>query len=257
MIKTINIFGISIHLYSLCILVGILVAYYLIIKESKKHGIKDEIVMNLIFYGIIFGILGARIYYVIFNYDYYLNNLAEIYKIWNGGLAIHGGIIAGIIFIYFYTKKYSIKFIKMLDIIAPGLIIAQAIGRWGNFFNQEAFGFATSKIFLESLFIPKFIINGMFIEGSYYLPTFYFESIWCILGFIIMIVFRKNKKLKVGTISSLYFIWYGIGRFIIEHFRTDSLMFGAIKQAQIISIFLILIGIVILIKKNKELYYKE
>ena len=135
---------IQIKWYSFFILLAMLTASFLIYKEAKKKHINEEILINLIFYGIIIGIIGARLYYVIFNFNYYINNLLEIFMIWKGGLAIHGGIIAALIFLIIYCKKNKINIMLLLDIIVIGLIIAQAIGRWGNFFNQEAFGRITS-----------------------------------------------------------------------------------------------------------------
>ena len=247
----INVFGINIHFYSICILLGVILAYIVITREAKKEKINDDFMLNTIFYGLLVGIIGARIYYVIFNFDYYRYNLLDTFKLWNGGLAIHGGIILGALFVYFYTKKHKVSFIKMTDIIVPGVLIAQAIGRWGNFFNQEAYGSLVSKELLEKLLIPKFIINGMYIDGSYYLPTFYFESIWCIIGFILILIIRKKHN-RIGLITSFYMIWYSVGRFIIESFRTDSLMFFGLKQAQIISIIGIILGIVLFIKTREK-----
>jgi len=253
-----SIFNINIYWYSICIIIGVLVAYFLIVNESKKHNIDKKDISDLVFYTVIIGILGARIYYVIFNLDYYLSNPLEILKIYNGGLAIHGGIIFGIVFVYLYTKKKNMSFLRILDIVAPSIIIAQAIGRWGNFFNQEAHGSMTTLDMLRRLHIPKFIIDGMFIENNYYYPTFLFESILCIIGFIIIILVRKNKNIKLGFQIGLYFIWYGIIRFYIEILRTDSLMFLNIKVAQVISIIGIILGIILIINsKNQEKYYKE
>lgn len=251
-----NLLGIEVHYYSLCILLGIVCAYIIIMKEAKKNKYKEDTISDLIFYGIIFGLLGARIHYVLFNLDYYLIYKEEILKVWHGGLAIHGGIIFGVIFIYLFTKKHKLNFIKILDIIAPAVILAQSIGRWGNFFNQEAYGSSVSYNLLRKLLIPKFIINNMKIDGVYYLPTFYFESILCFIGFIIMIYIRNKKNNKVGYISSFYLIYYSVIRFIIEIFRTDSLMIYNFKTAQIISIIMFIIGIINLIysKKNNKLY---
>ena len=253
-----SIFNVDIYYYSLFILTGIIIAYFLIKFETKKHNIDFNIVSNLLFYTIIIGILGARVYYVIFNISYYANNLLEIINIRNGGLAIHGGIISAIIFIYYYTKKHNLNFIRILDIFAPGVIIAQAIGRWGNFFNQEAYGKAVAVSKLYKLHIPKFIINGMKIDGIYYYPTFYFESIWCIIGFIIMIFLRKYKNLKLGTLTGFYLMFYSFGRFFIETLRVDSLMLFNIKMAQFVSVIGFLIGLIIIIifNKSKELYKK-
>ena len=251
MINSFSIGNITIHLYSLCILLGVIVAYLYISNEAKKKGINDNLILNCIFYGLLLGILGARIYYVIFNLDYYSSHVSEIIKVWNGGLAIHGGIITGLIFVYFYSKKNKIEFLKFTDIIVPGVLIAQAIGRWGNFFNQEAYGSMVSRELLEKLLIPDFIINNMFIDGNYYLPTFYFESILCIIGFLIILILRK-KEHKLGFITAFYLIWYGIVRSIIEYFRTDSLMFFNLKVAIIVSFLAIFVGIYILIKNNRK-----
>lgn len=250
---------ISIYWYSVMIALGFLTAMIVCLKEVKRHKLDLEEYSNMVFNMVIFGILGARLYYVLFNLEYYLLYPSEILKIWHGGLAIHGGILTGIIVVYLYTKKHKMNFLKMLDISVVGVIIAQAIGRWGNFFNQEAFGKITTKAILVKQKIPKFIIDGMYIEGKYYQPTFLYESIWNILGFIILIILRKNKKIKVGYLTAFYLIWYSVGRGIIEYFRSDSLMLGNIKVAQLISIVLIIIGIIIIVisTKNKEVYNRE
>ena len=241
----------------MCILLGVIVAYILITREGKKQGLPKEFISDLIFYTLIIGILGARVYYCVFNLDYYLANPSEILKIYNGGLAIHGGVIAGLIFVYFYTKKKNVSFIKILDIVAPAVIIAQSFGRWGNFFNQEAHGGITTYQNLKNMHIPEFIINGMHIEGKYYYPTFFFESIWCLIGFIILMIARKNKNLRKGFQIGFYFIWYGIGRFFIETLRTDSLMFFNLKIAQIVSLIGIIIGIIIIVTNRNKKYYNE
>lgn len=252
-----NIFGFNVYYYSLCILLGVIVAYILITREGKKQGLPKEFISDLIFYTLIIGILGARVYYCVFNLDYYLANPSEILKIYNGGLAIHGGVIAGLIFVYFYTKEKNVSFIKILDIVAPAVIIAQSFGRWGNFFNQEAHGGITTYQNLKNMHIPEFIINGMHIEGKYYYPTFFFESIWCLIGFMILMIARRNKNLRKGFQIGFYFIWYGIGRFFIEAFRTDSLMFFGLKIAQIVSLVGIIIGIIIIVTNRNKKYYNE
>ena len=133
--------------------------------------------------------------------------------------------------------------------VAPGLIIAQAIGRWGNFFNGEAHGTEVTYIFLKKIHIPKFIINGMYIDGSYYHPTFLYESIWCLFGFVFLLIIRKVMKRKKGLVTYSYFIWYGIGRFLIEGLRTDSLYLGSLRISQVVSIIIILIGFIGIIKE--------
>ena len=244
MSNSFSLFGLNITYYSICILLGVIVAYLIIKKLSKNHKINPRYLEDIIFYGLLSGIVGARLYYVLFNLDYYLKNINEIVMVWHGGLAIHGGILAGALFVYLYSRKNKLNFIELTDIILPGVIIAQAIGRWGNFFNQEAYGMEVSKELLQKLLIPNFIIEGMNISGNYYLPTFYIESIFCIIGFIlIMIISRKTSK--IGYPTAFYLIWYGILRFIIELFRTDSLMLFNIKIACIISVSFILLGLLL------------
>ena len=197
------------------------------------------------------------IYYVIFNFDYYINNPIDIIKVWEGGLAIHGGIIAGVIYLIYSTKKNNLNTLLITDICVPGLLIGQALGRWGNFFNREAHGPITTLEYLQNLHLPKFIINGMNIDGNYYIPTFFYESLWCLIGLIIVLLIRRVLKIKKGNITGFYLIWYGIGRFLIEQLRTDSLMLNTLKQAQIISIIMIIIGIIILIYSRKGEEYNK
>lgn len=255
---TIDLGFISIHYYSLFIFLAVIVGGGLVIKEAKKFGFDEDFIVNLLFIAILIGIVGARLYFVLFNLDYYSLHPLEIFAIWNGGLAIHGGIIFALIFIVFYLKKKNINILLILDFIVVGLIIGQAIGRWGNFFNGEAHGPETTLAYLQDLHLPEFIINGMDIGGTYYIPTFFFESLWCLLGFILLLFFRRWKKNKIGMITSLYLIWYGIGRFFIEGLRTDSLMFFSLKVAQLVSLFMIISGIILFVictKKSKK--YKE
>ena len=237
------------------ILLGVIIGCYIVIKESKKFAISKEKISDMLFYVMICGIIGARLYYVIFNLDYYIKNPIDILKVWEGGLAIHGGIRGGLIFLIYYTKKNKLNTLLITDICAPGLLIGQAIGRWGNFFNKEAHGPITTIEYLKNLHLPKFIIDGMKIDHNYYIPTFFYESLWCLIGLIIIILIRKTKKIRIGQITGFYLIWYGIGRYIIESFRTDSLMMNTMKQAQIISIIMIITGtILIIISKSKQRY---
>ncbi|MDD3392030.1 MAG: prolipoprotein diacylglyceryl transferase [Bacilli bacterium] len=238
---------ITIYWYSIMILLGMLIGGTLAIKEAEKFKISEEFMINLAFFLIPISFIGARIYYIIFDFAYYKNNIIDIFKIWEGGIAIHGGIIAGLIFIIIYTKKYKVNTLKLLDILVVGLIIAQAIGRWGNFFNQEAYGSATTLSHLQSLHIPNFIIERMYINGVYYTPTFLYESIWCVIGFIVLLFVRRYKYIKNGQITAIYMIYYSIGRFFIEGMRLDSLMFNNIRVAQLVSFLLIVIGIIMFI----------
>ena len=245
----------EIRWYALLILSAFLIGIYLIRKEAIRLGENTTQIMDLCFYLILVSIIGARIYYVIFEFSEYKDNLLDIFKIWNGGLAIHGGIIAGILFTYFYTKKKKLNILKITDIIAPALVLGQAIGRWGNFFNQEAYGSQTTLETLKNMHIPNFIIEGMHINYNYYHPTFLYESLWCLIIFIVLIIIRRNKKIKIGSITGTYFILYGIERFFIEILRQDSLMFLNLKVAQIVSVIMIIIGIILWIyslKKSKN-----
>ena len=246
---------IKIYYYSICILIGISIGIFLLFKEAKKQKIDKDKLGDLLFYTILFGILGARIYYVIFNLSYYIKNPLEIIAIWHGGLAIHGGIIAGLITIIYLTKKYKLNTLKIIDMSVPSLIIAQSIGRWGNFFNGEAYGKVVTLSHLKSQHIPNFIIDRMKIDGSYHQPTFLYESIICLIGFIILMILKNNKSLKITNLTSFYLIWYGLIRLVIEYYRTDSLMLGPIKMAMLISIVFIISGVVLLIKsKNQKRY---
>ena len=244
----ITIGSIKIYWYSVMILLGVLAGIYVTMRESKHNSTK-EYFENLIFETLLLGIIGARLYYVIFNFGVYKNDLLSIFKIWEGGLAIYGGIIGGLIAVIYNAKKYQKSIIKTTDTIAPGLILAQSIGRWGNFFNQEAHGTVVSQTFLKNLHLPEFIINGMNIDGTYYHPTFLYESFWCLLGFIILLIIRKLTKRKKSIVTYSYFIWYGFGRFLIEGLRTDSLYLGPLRISQVVSIVLIVVGIIGIIKE--------
>ena len=242
----------SIKWYSLMILLGVIAGIGLLLKEGKKYNYPKDFLFNLCFWAIIFGFIGARIYYVLFNFDIYKNDPVSIFKIWEGGLAIHGGLIAGFITIYFYCKKYNVRLLKITDMAVPGILLAQSIGRWGNFFNMEAHGGAVLRSTLENLHLPEFIINGMNINGVYYHPTFFYESLWCLLGFIIFILLKHYKYLKVGSLTFSYLCFYSVGRFVIEALRTDSLMLGGFKAAQVLSVILFIIGIIGLMLETRK-----
>lgn len=238
---------IQIYWYSILVFVGIFFASIIILREAKKQKINQDFMVNLIFYTTIFGLIGARLYYVAFNLDYYLKYPIEIFETWNGGMAIHGGIIFGLLTIIIYTHKYNAKTLKVLDISVVGLILGQAIGRWGNFLNGEAYGNIVSLEKLKSLGLPNFLIEGMYQKGAYHQPAFLYESIWDLTGFFALLIIRRYKYLKTGQLTGIYLIWYSIGRLFIEGMRIDSLMLGNIRVAQLISIVCIIIGIIMLI----------
>ena len=249
---------IEIYWYSITMLIGVLGGSILAYFELKRLKMDKEYFFNMLFYVIIFAFLGARLYYVLFNLDYYLNNLGEIIAVWNGGLAIHGGIIGGSLTIISYSlknKKEKNEILKYMDISSLGILFGQIVGRWGNFFNGEAHGGVTSIKFLQSIHVPNFIIQGMIINDNVYHPTFLYESVLNLIGLIILLIVKRNKKLKNGMLVSIYLIWYSIVRIFIESMRTDSLMLFNLKMAQVISVFLIIGGIVLFIYSYKKCDY--
>ena len=241
---------------SVLIVIGAILAIIMIIREAKRYGYPKDFVFNMCFWTIIMGIIGARLYYVLFNLDLY-TNIVDVFKIWEGGLAIHGGIIFGLITCFLYCKKYKVRTVRMVDFIVPALLLAQAIGRWGNFFNGEAHGAVTSLGALQNLHIPDFIIEGMNIGGVYYQPTFLYESLWCLLGVIVILIVRRLKITKVGQPTAIYLMWYGLGRFFIETMRTDSLMLGGFKVAQIVSVIMIIVGLIVIMITGRKGRYED
>ena len=163
---------ITVYWYSFLILVAVIVGYQIVVSYSRKISYKTNEIMDMVLYLVIFSIIGARAYYVIFNFSLYQDDLLSIFMIWKGGLAIYGGVIAGILYILYYCKKKNLNFLRVLDIYSLSLLLGQAIGRWGNFFNQEAYGGKTTLAALKSLHLPQFIIDGMYIDGFFRQPTF-------------------------------------------------------------------------------------
>jgi phosphatidylglycerol---prolipoprotein diacylglyceryl transferase len=247
---------IQVHWYGVIIGVGIALALWLAMREGERRGLPKDIFADLMLWAIPIAIISARLYYVIFQWDYYSQYPAEIPQIWNGGIAIHGALIGAVATTYFFTRARNVSFWKLADIAAPSLILGQAIGRWGNFMNQEAHGGEVSRAFLENLHLPEFIINQMYINGTYYHPTFLYESIWNLLGFILLMSLRR-VNLGRGEIFLSYVIWYSIGRFFVEGMRTDSLMLtDTLRIAQTISIALIAVAIGLWIYRRVKGYSK-
>ena len=225
----------SIHWYSLLIALafrlGILLANY----HAELRGINTDKLANLLVLVIPASIIGARLYYVLFNWGYYSVNPQEILAVWHGGLAIHGGVLGGFLAGYWYIRREKeLKLWPTADIIAPSLILGQAIGRWGNFFNQEAHGGPVSAEFMSRF--PAFIQKGMYIDGEYYHPTFLYESLWNGAVFLILLWLIRRKTLPAGIITMTYLILYSLGRFFVEGLRTDSLMLGPFRAAQVVSV---------------------
>lgn len=234
---------ITVYWYGIIIMTGIIVGLWIANREARRKKIPDEAITNLVLWALPISIISARVYYVIFQWDYYSQNLGDIIKIWEGGIAIHGALIGAVTTAIVYSKKKKLSFWLIADVVAPSLILTQAIGRWGNFMNQEAHGGEVSREFLEGLNLPDFIINQMYIDGQYFHPTFLYESVWNVIGFVILILLRR-ARLKTGELFLTYVIWYSFGRFFIERLRTDSLMLtDTLRMAQVISIILIFLAI--------------
>lgn len=247
----------AIHWYALCILTGLFLAIYLAQKEAPRKKIKPDDVIDFILWAFPLAIVGARLYYVIFQWQDYAADPIKVFAIWEGGIAIYGGLITGAIVLFVYSYYHLINPLDFLDIAAPGVMIAQSIGRWGNFINQEAYGGAVKSLD----YLPAFIRDQMYIDGSYRQPTFLYESLWNLLGFAIILVLRRRPRLfKQGEVTFFYLIWYGLGRFVIEGLRTDSLMLGSLRVSQWLSVALVLAGSALLAYRRVKLnppYYQD
>ncbi|MGG1676433.1 prolipoprotein diacylglyceryl transferase [Neobacillus sp. NRS-1170] len=242
---------IQVHWYGIIIGSGLALALFLAIREANRRGLPKDTFADLMLWAIPIAIISARIYYVIFEWKYYVSHPVDIPKIWNGGIAIHGALIGSVLTAYVFARKRGISFWKIADIAAPSIILGQAIGRWGNFMNQEAHGGEVTRSFLENLHLPDFIINQMYINGAYYHPTFLYESLWDFAGFILLMLLRR-VNFRRGELFLSYVIWYSVGRFFVEGLRTDSLMLGSLRMAQTISIALIVAAVAILIVRRKK-----
>lgn len=249
---------IEIKMYAVMILIGAFLAYLLGQYRFKQLGYDKEILSDYLFVLLFVGIIGARIWYVTFEFEHYIANPIEIFAVWHGGLAIQGGIFTGLIYSYWFFKKHDIPFFIAGDALIPGLLIAQAMGRWGNFFNHEAFGSEVSLEFLQSLHLPQFIIENMYINGAYHHPTFLYESVGNLIAFVLIIFVVRRLQKHEGIQFFSYFLFYGIVRIPVEGLRTDSLMLGSIRMAQLISIVFIVIGVIGIIymhRKGKQISY--
>ncbi|MEZ0535656.1 prolipoprotein diacylglyceryl transferase [Caldicellulosiruptoraceae bacterium PP1] len=239
-----SIFGIEIRWYGVIISIAFLLGFLLALYNAKKQDFNIEYIYDVVLISTPFAIIFARLYYVVFNFDFYKGNIKEILSIRHGGLAIYGGIIGSLISAFIYSKIKKISLLKLLDICAPSLILGQAIGRWGNFINQEAYGTQTDLPWRMGVYDIN--LNKR-IEVH---PTFLYESVWNFIVFIILFLFFNKKRRFDGQIFLYYIILYALGRFFIEGLRTDSLMIGNYRISQVVSIILFILGIVLLIYKN-------
>lgn len=235
-----EIFGIGVRWYGIFIATGMVLGTLLAIRESKRVGFDEEELINMLLFSIPMAIVGARIYYVIFQWDYYQGDIMKMINLRSGGLAIHGGIIGSVLTAIIYCKVRGINFWKLADITAPSIILGQAIGRWGNYVNQEAYGRETD--------LPWAIT----VDGVKVHPTFLYESLWNLLVFGFLLWYRKNKKEVEGEVFLSYIGLYSVGRFFIEGLRTDSLMMGPFRVAQILSLCLILFSILMIYVRRKR-----
>ncbi|MBP2026677.1 prolipoprotein diacylglyceryl transferase [Acetoanaerobium pronyense] len=233
-----NVFGIDVRWYGIIMSIAIVSGVLLAMRNGKKAGYKEDDILDICLFAIPLAVVGARLYYVAFNFELYQDNIMQIFNTRLGGMAIHGGLIGGVLGGVLVTIKKKINTVKMVDIATPSVILGQAIGRWGNFVNQEAHGGPTD--------LPW----GITIDGVKVHPTFLYESIWNLIIFFVLMKVFKNKKYD-GQMAAIYLIGYSIGRFFIEGLRTDSLMLGPLRMAQVISLGMIGAGIAI------HLYFKD
>lgn len=243
----VEVFGHPIMWYGIIICLGMVLAFAYALSRAKIEKIKTDDVIDLAIFLVIFGILGARLYYVLFSLDSYivegsfLKTLGEIIAIWNGGLAIYGGVIAGFFTILVFSKVKKMRFSTLLDVVAPAVMIGQIVGRWGNFMNAEAYGSETALPWRMGIH-SSFDGGNSFYSEMFVHPTFLYESIWNLIGFIIISVFYKKKKFN-GQIFLFYMSWYGLGRMFIEGLRTDSLMIGPVRVSQILAAVTFAVGL--------------
>ena len=255
-----EILGMKIYWYGIIIALAFLVAVLLAVKSCKKYDIEPDNILDLVLFAAPAAIIGARLFYVIFSWDQFKDNLLEIFNTRNGGLAIYGGVTCAILVAWIYAKKKKIPFLHLMDFTVPYLILGQGIGRWGNFVNQEAFGSQTNLPWrmngeYANDYLTSFNPNIDLTQWGVH-PTFLYESLWDIAVFLFLIFYRKKKKMQ-GEVLFLYLILYGVGRFFIEGLRTDSLMLGSMRISQLLSFLLVIMFTALFIygrvKKEKEL----
>lgn len=245
---------ISVHWYGVIIATGVVIAVMLAVREGQRRGVKPDDIYDMILWALPAALIAARTYYVVFEWPYYAKHPGEIIAIWDGGIAIYGSLIGAGLVVFFFCRARFIPVWLMLDIAAPTVILGQAIGRWGNFMNQEAFGRITSLAFLQGLHLPGWIINQMLINGAYRQPTFLYESTWDLLGFIVLMSLRHVPGLfKQGEVFLGYVMWYALGRFFIEGMRTDSLwLFHILRISQALSVVLFVGALIIWIYRRRK-----
>lgn len=251
----IEVFGLEIRWYALIIVSGIMLAFAYACHRANHEGVSFDTMLDYFIYTVLFGIIGARFYYVITSLDQY-DSFLEMLQIWNGGLAIYGGVIFGALAIFVVSKIKKIKVLRMFDAIAPGVMIGQLVGRWGNFFNGEAFGGIAQYEFLGNVLrtpnaknFPLIMQVNSYATGYQTVlahPTFFYESVWNLIGFLLINAIYRKKKFH-GQIFFMYIGWYGFGRMIIEGFRSDSLYVGGIRVSQLVGLLCFMVSAVVVI----------
>ena len=249
--------NLSIKWYAVLIITGAFVAYLVSLKDIiSRKSIKVDDFSDLFVYTLFAGVIGSRIWFCLFyDFSFYLSNPINIIRIWDGGLAIQGGLAGGFIYVYSFCKKNNISLLVLADCMLPNVLIGQAFGRWGNFINKECHGVEVSEAYFDG--ILSFLKDGMYIGGKYYEPLFFYESMLCIMGWaLIHFVLKKNQN-KRGDLTWCYLIWYGIVRFFIERTRTDSLYIGNIKMAMLTSVVFIVVGVLGYVDVLDKLFKKK
>jgi phosphatidylglycerol:prolipoprotein diacylglycerol transferase len=245
---------IPIYWYGVIIATGLFLGLLLATREADRLGLHKDLIIDLIVFAAPIAIVFARIYYVIFEWEMYRGGpWWSIFAVWEGGIAIHGALIGAVLTTIVYARVKKVSFWQLADIVAPSLILGQAIGRWGNFMNQEAHGGPITEAAYQQFYqyVPDFIMNQMCIDGVMYHPTFLYESVWNIIVLILLLIMRKCNPLR-GEMFLSYIVMYSVGRIFIEGMRTDSLYFGPLRQAQLLSLVLIVGAIIFMIYRRKK-----
>ena len=250
--ESFQVFVLTVRWYGFIICLGMILCMILGIRFCKRYDLNSDKILDYVLFALPSAIIGARIYYVIFRWDYYSANPGEIVKIWHGGLAIYGGIIAAALAIFITARIKKDKFLHILDFAMPYIMLGQAIGRWGNFVNQEAYGSATTwALGMTGSKIEQEVGYGVLVH-----PTFLYESVWCLIGFAILVIFRKRFQKSYGEVTALYMCLYGAERAVVESLRTDSLMITLgsteLRVSQILSVMLVFVGIALFIDSRRR-----